>query len=266
MLWTDNMVLLKEIENPVSAMMLIDWYYQPKIAAEVAEYVNYITPVPSAAGRSSQSDAAKATGSDQRDARVDRQEPAGLPDRRRLQRALPLPHPDQQRADRLEQHLRARLPVVIARLKSASGPYLSVLPGGLWLAIFFVLPLFVMVSLSLQTGNLIDGFQQTFHFANYSHVISTLPRPAAAIAVVRADRHVAVCPHRLPDGLLDRVLRRSQQVDVPVPGAAAVLRDLRAAYRRLAVPARRPGPRARLAEERRHRRPELPRTRDRRSR
>jgi spermidine/putrescine transport system permease protein len=61
---------------------------------------------------------------------------------------------------------------VIARLKSASGPYLSVLPGGLWLAIFFVLPLFVMVSLSLQTGNLIDGFQQTFHFANYSQVIS----------------------------------------------------------------------------------------------
>jgi spermidine/putrescine transport system permease protein len=42
----------------------------------------------------------------------------------------------------------------------------------MWLAIFFVLPLFVMVSLSLQTGNLIDGFQQTFHFANYSHVIS----------------------------------------------------------------------------------------------
>jgi spermidine/putrescine transport system substrate-binding protein len=47
-LWTDNMVLLKNIKNPVSAMMLTDWFYQPKIAAEVAEYVNYITPVPSA--------------------------------------------------------------------------------------------------------------------------------------------------------------------------------------------------------------------------
>jgi spermidine/putrescine transport system permease protein len=61
---------------------------------------------------------------------------------------------------------------MIGRLRSASGPYLSVLPGGLWLAIFFVLPLFVMVSLSLQTGNLITGFQQTFHFANYSNMIS----------------------------------------------------------------------------------------------
>ena len=74
---------------------------------------------------------------------------------------------------------------MIARLESASGPYLSVLPGGLWLAIFFVLPLFVMVSLSLQTGNLIDGFQQTFHFANYSQRDLALPRPAAAVAVVR---------------------------------------------------------------------------------
>jgi spermidine/putrescine transport system substrate-binding protein len=64
-LWTDNMVLLKEIENPVSAMMLIDWYYQPKIAAEVAEYVNYITPVPSAQ-QVVASDAAKATGASQK--------------------------------------------------------------------------------------------------------------------------------------------------------------------------------------------------------
>jgi spermidine/putrescine transport system substrate-binding protein len=61
-LWTDNMVLLKNIKNPVSSMMLIDWYYQPKIAAEVAEYVNYITPVP-AAKQVVQADANKASGS-----------------------------------------------------------------------------------------------------------------------------------------------------------------------------------------------------------
>jgi spermidine/putrescine transport system permease protein len=62
---------------------------------------------------------------------------------------------------------------VIARLRSASGPYFAVLPGGMWLAVFFILPLFVVLSLSVQTGNLIDGFRQTFHFANYSHVISS---------------------------------------------------------------------------------------------
>jgi spermidine/putrescine transport system substrate-binding protein len=61
-LWTDNMVLLKHVEHPVDAMMLMDWYYQPKIAAEVAEYVNYITPVP-AARAIVKADAAKASGS-----------------------------------------------------------------------------------------------------------------------------------------------------------------------------------------------------------
>ena len=47
-LWTDNQVILKGAQHPVDAMELIDFYYSPTVAAEVAEYVNYITPVPSA--------------------------------------------------------------------------------------------------------------------------------------------------------------------------------------------------------------------------
>jgi spermidine/putrescine transport system substrate-binding protein len=62
-LWTDNLVLLKGIKHPVDAMELIDFYYQPKIAAEVAEWVNYITPVPTAQQVVMQ-DAAAAKGSD----------------------------------------------------------------------------------------------------------------------------------------------------------------------------------------------------------
>ncbi|QXJ24910.1 ABC transporter permease [Actinomadura graeca] len=47
-------------------------------------------------------------------------------------------------------------------------PYLMILPGGLWLTVFFAAPLVLMVSLSLQTGNLVDGFRQTFHWQNYT--------------------------------------------------------------------------------------------------
>ncbi|OHV40073.1 ABC transporter permease [Pseudofrankia sp. EUN1h] len=50
-------------------------------------------------------------------------------------------------------------------------PYLLALPGGLWLAIFFVVPMLVMLSVSLQTGNVVDGFAQTFHFAVYPDAI-----------------------------------------------------------------------------------------------
>ena len=58
------------------------------------------------------------------------------------------------------------------RLRAAAAPYLLILPGGLWLAIFFVVPLVVMLSLSLQQGNLLDGFRQTLHWANYGDVVS----------------------------------------------------------------------------------------------
>ena len=57
---------------------------------------------------------------------------------------------------------------------SASGgrarlaPYLVGLPGGLWLAIFFVVPLLVMFSLSLQSGNAEAGFQFTWEWSNYA--------------------------------------------------------------------------------------------------
>jgi spermidine/putrescine transport system permease protein len=47
-------------------------------------------------------------------------------------------------------------------------PYLIGLPGGLWLVIFFALPLLVMFSLSLQSGNAESGFRFTWEWSNYS--------------------------------------------------------------------------------------------------
>jgi spermidine/putrescine transport system permease protein len=47
-------------------------------------------------------------------------------------------------------------------------PYLIGLPGGLWLAIFFVVPIVVMLSLSLQSGNAEEGYQFTWAWSNYA--------------------------------------------------------------------------------------------------
>jgi spermidine/putrescine transport system substrate-binding protein len=60
-LWTDNMMIPRYAQNPVAAMMLMDWYYQPKIAAQVTEWVNYISPVPAVQAIVA-ADAAKSTG------------------------------------------------------------------------------------------------------------------------------------------------------------------------------------------------------------
>jgi spermidine/putrescine transport system permease protein len=55
-----------------------------------------------------------------------------------------------------------------SRFGARAAPYLLVLPGWLWLAIFFVVPVFVMLSMSTQTGDIVSGFKQTFHWQTYS--------------------------------------------------------------------------------------------------
>ena len=48
MQWHDNMMIPLHATNPLSALAWMNFYYTPKIAGEVADYVNYITPVPAA--------------------------------------------------------------------------------------------------------------------------------------------------------------------------------------------------------------------------
>jgi spermidine/putrescine transport system substrate-binding protein len=48
LLWTDNMCIPKGAEHPRDAMTAIDYFYDPAVAAVLAYYVNYITPVPGA--------------------------------------------------------------------------------------------------------------------------------------------------------------------------------------------------------------------------
>jgi spermidine/putrescine transport system substrate-binding protein len=44
-LWSDNFVIPIGSPRKANAEKLIDFYYRPEIAAQVAAYVNYITPV-----------------------------------------------------------------------------------------------------------------------------------------------------------------------------------------------------------------------------
>lgn len=44
LLWQDNMMIPVGAENPVGALMVMDWYYQPEIAAMVTEWVLYLSP------------------------------------------------------------------------------------------------------------------------------------------------------------------------------------------------------------------------------
>ncbi|QEC48880.1 spermidine/putrescine ABC transporter substrate-binding protein [Baekduia soli] len=45
MLFTDNMMMPKHLAHPYAAEVLMNYYYEPQVAAKVAAYVNYISPV-----------------------------------------------------------------------------------------------------------------------------------------------------------------------------------------------------------------------------
>ncbi|HEY8814590.1 MAG TPA: spermidine/putrescine ABC transporter substrate-binding protein [Candidatus Dormibacteraeota bacterium] len=47
-IWTDNMAIPVGAAHPLDAITYMNWVYQPRIAATMAESIEYITPVPSA--------------------------------------------------------------------------------------------------------------------------------------------------------------------------------------------------------------------------
>ncbi len=52
-------------------------------------------------------------------------------------------------------------------------PYVLLLPGVAWLAIFFVVPMLFLASQSLQQGTLETGYSLTWHVATYADALST---------------------------------------------------------------------------------------------
>ncbi len=65
MYWSDNMCIPQHAAHPLDAMIYMDYVYQPNIAALIAEYVNYITPVADAAAYI-EKDAQAASGADRK--------------------------------------------------------------------------------------------------------------------------------------------------------------------------------------------------------
>jgi spermidine/putrescine transport system permease protein len=51
-------------------------------------------------------------------------------------------------------------------------PYWLLLPGILWLIVFFALPMIYQASTSVQTGSLEQGYKVTWHFATYWNALS----------------------------------------------------------------------------------------------
>jgi spermidine/putrescine transport system permease protein len=56
-------------------------------------------------------------------------------------------------------------------------PYLLLFPGAFWLIVFFVVPMYYMARLSLDSGTLEKGFQFTWQWSNYHDALSLYQDP-----------------------------------------------------------------------------------------
>ena len=59
----------------------------------------------------------------------------------------------------------------MSRGKRVLAPYFLILPGGVWLLLFFVVPMVTMLSLSLQQGDVVSGYVFTGHWQTYVDAI-----------------------------------------------------------------------------------------------
>jgi spermidine/putrescine transport system permease protein len=57
--------------------------------------------------------------------------------------------------------------------KRSKTPYLLLLPGMLWLAVFFAVPMLFLASTSLQTGSLEQGYALTWHVQTYVDALTS---------------------------------------------------------------------------------------------
>ena len=60
----------------------------------------------------------------------------------------------------------------MGRVRRTLAPYLLILPGSLWLLLFFVVPMVTMLSLSLQEGDIVNGYAFTWHWQTYLYAVS----------------------------------------------------------------------------------------------
>jgi spermidine/putrescine transport system permease protein len=58
-------------------------------------------------------------------------------------------------------------------LRAKLAPYALIFPGGLWLLLFFVVPMATMFSLSLSQGDIVRGYEFTWHWQTYVTAFET---------------------------------------------------------------------------------------------
>ena len=245
LLWIDNMLIPANSANPAGALEMMDFYYKPEIAQMVTEYVLYMSPVPAVQDLIAAAREGQETGDSTRCSSTRRPRTRCCGPTRRCCSQVSLgrqPHhattsrrPGTTRStrsgsSRQREPSRPTRPTgssprgwtlpparegerALARRRRTAA-YLHARPGGFYLIIGFVVPLIIIVITSLSTRRPVLDRRQVDLLVG---VVATTPtaHPAStgesifARSMYAGDRDDDLHRARLPDGVLDRVLRRA---------------------------------------------------------
>ena len=221
MIWTDNM-LIPTGGDVFTASTFMDFVYDPKIAAQIEAYVNYICPVEGAKDEMLKIDPRSRTTI------------SSSPTRRRSRRSRSSTRKRPTTGNTRSSSRRSSAPRMLRREAGASAtdervavsvfhrhrwltPYLLLAPGLAFLAFFFLIPTYYLGNTSLQSGDLFDGYVFTWAWENYRNAISSYDAPVHSLARVRGRRNRGRVPDQLPARVLDRVSRGAVEEPAPAP-------------------------------------------------
>ena len=262
MIWTDNMVIPKGAVNKYTAELMMNFVYDPEIAAQIEDYVYYVSPVKGADDEIKALDPGAETN------------PLHLPDRRTSWRSSTTSSScrttsrrssdelyldadrrlSREPADRAMTAIAAlgRAPGIRRRRLIALGPYLLLAPGLLWLLVLLRLP----GGPDVPDVDLDRHARQRLHDHRHAEAVHRRARRSSASSsatrsCTAAISTVARLPDRLPGRLHDRVPRRPLQEPAAVPRHRPVLHELPDPDHQLEDPARRRGADPRRPQARR---------------
>ena len=233
MLFTDNMMMPAKVAHPYAAETMMNYVYEPEVAAKIAAYVNYISPVQGVQARCSRkTDPELANNPLIFPPDDDRREAPALPGAVAGGRAR-----DAGGDGAGDRRLRRDAAPVAPAAPAACSPSCSSAPGLLWLIVFFAIPLRSTSSTSrCMTGDPETGYAFDWAFGDLHRrdLATTTTQFLRSIGYAGVGDGPRPC-HRLPAG----VLHRLQGGPLAQPHAAAdhpaVLHELPAADGRLAA-------------------------------
>ena len=190
MIWTDNM-LIPQGGTSATASTYMNYVYDPKVAAQIAAYVNYVTPVKGAKEELAKTDPETAKNPlhlpDRRDAL------AGAPVRLRGAAERRVPSTPGRRCSEPETPAGGRLarttPMTVLHRHRWLAPMLLLLPGLAWLASSSSSRSASSATSRCRSGSFLNGYSFTWAFANYTRrALASTASSSSARSSTRASR------------------------------------------------------------------------------